>query len=241
MKNINLQLPWERTISNNNAVLSVRKKNRLTPSLSRKLALIKMKNITVISDEFNGEPILFYPLSWVCLESSDKLKFEGVYASDNESNDKGLPKICIRRANWFKEREKTVVEAMPEGSNMNEYLFGRDHVQSEIYFCIDDERIFKMNNLINDKVLKEANFYPNSEENPEYSYLTIYTSDDSSEIRFSYSLFKKRERSIEKWINDWRELLISIKDELRINSDKKTQISYQESLIDYIKELNFSE
>jgi len=233
-----IQLPWENLVSGSNAFVKLYKTKRFNTALSKKLAFLKMEDITLMSDEFDGELVLFYPWTWVILESSGKLEFLGVYHSDeSDDNDaENLPTICIRKANWNKKREREVLQSLGDNTTLGEYFFGESHVKSEIFFVRNDREFVRSVNKISDELMAGLHF-DSAKQESDLSYLKLYVYNERIEYKISYSPLVKTEKKIEIWVNNWLDLLNSINKSETLPSDNKFRISYQKSLLDYVKEL----
>lgn len=232
-----IQLPWEKSLHRTNAFLMSSNKKRFSTVLSKKIAIIKMDSIKIISDEFNGDLVLFEPLAWVLLESDGKLDFWGAYRSEDsdEADTEHLPKICIRKANWSKAREREALKLLEKNAVFDEYFLGEEHVKSEMFFLKNDEKITQFANKAFNEFMNKLHFNE-IEKKSKFSYLKFYVYSQSVECNISYSPCIQTEKKIENLANDWIDLLSSFDKSDIILSDNKLRISYQDSLLSYIKE-----
>lgn len=233
-----IQILWEKLLHGSNAFFVPSKIKRFSSAISRKIAIMKMENIRMISDEFNSESVFFEPLAWILVESSGKLFFWGVYSSqsDDENDTLNLPQLCIRKANWCKTREKEALKSVEKPGDLDRYFFGEEHIKSEIFFLQNDKKITEFVKKAFNVLLVDKLDFSEVEKESEISYLKIYIYHEFIECKISYSPCVQAENKIENLVNDWINLLNSVDKSNIIISDNKLRISYQDSLLSYIKE-----
>ena len=137
------KLAWEKTFQGKSAIFKQSNLIRPTPALGRKIALLKMTEISLISGDFQDTPILFYPWLWILFDDTAKLEFYGIYKMneehrDNDFEENNLPSVCLRKCFWSMAREQQAYQDAENNSvYLKSHLFGENHITSNNIFVRD--------------------------------------------------------------------------------------------------------
>lgn len=106
-----------------------------TPATLRRFARTKLTDITLISADFQGEPIVVEPWLWLYVESAMEAAYLGVYRlaypRDDQDDAAELPDLCWRRSYWNRDADLTRVNTTDDPRG---YLAGDSQLDSHIVF-----------------------------------------------------------------------------------------------------------
>jgi hypothetical protein len=237
------ETPWEKDCNANKAILKELDTLKINPALSKKLALLKMTDITLISGYFQERQLLFYPSAWVLFDSSDKLEFFGLYSRELEQNNiqDVFPQVCLRKACWMKDID---IKAYKTATTPDEYI--ENHL-------LTDKHIISQNRFLNYglalPILNLASEIANhikhgvgiTEKNnlnkPEFEYIKYSFTDGFMDYCFSYTPFKFTAKDLENWGLKWRRYFDEVEPNKELNPAKKFRVSYSSSFLYYLNKL----
>lgn len=89
---------------------------RALPITLRRIAWAKLTGIRFFSATVRGESFLFEPWLVTFIEERDRMRFVGVYRTDDESPDDGPaePRLCVRRSAWERDADIDRVEQVDD-------------------------------------------------------------------------------------------------------------------------------
>src|SRR5689334_2381271 len=130
-KNISMQeIQWERIANGQYVQLITIHSNIKDGGLALKeLAFAKMREVNLISADFQGESMLFALLLGVFFDRVTNAEFLGIYQVNN-STDEGtnthvLPTFCFKRAIWDKDRDS---KQLSQVSDKRSYVEGKEQI-----------------------------------------------------------------------------------------------------------------
>jgi hypothetical protein len=91
------------------------------PITLRRLARAKLTGIRFFSATVGGESFLFEPWLVTFVEERDRMRFVGVYRTDEESpdDDPAVPRLCVRRSVWEHDAD---VDRAGRAADLRSYL-----------------------------------------------------------------------------------------------------------------------
>lgn len=93
---------------------------RELPITLKRIAWAKLNGIRFFSATVSGESFLFEPWLVTFVEERDRMRFVGVYRTDDESDDDlAEPRLCVRRSVWERDAD---VERIEQVDDLRSYL-----------------------------------------------------------------------------------------------------------------------
>jgi hypothetical protein len=94
---------------------------RELPITLKRIAWAKLTGIRFFSATVRGESFLFEPWLVTFVEERDRMRFVGVYRTDDESpdDDPGEPRLCVRRSVWERDAD---VDRAEQADDLRSYL-----------------------------------------------------------------------------------------------------------------------
>lgn len=235
-----LELPWEKDCKGNKAILKMQEKSKIIPALSKKIALLKMTDITLISGYFEENKLLFYPSVSVLFDSSDKLEFFGIYSRDLEENkiEDKFPIVCVRKCYWIRDMD---FSSYKECSTVEEYIkktliSDKNHVSSSNFFLKEKcaSEILSLVETITNLIIKGISVKKIERKESEFEYVEYSVSNGFISYNFSYTPFQFKSEDLEKWSFKWRIAFARIETNIEFYPTKKFRVSYNSSILDYL-------
>ncbi len=234
-----LELPWEKDCKGNKATFKMQEKYRIIPALSKKIALLKMTDITLISGYFQEKQLLFYPSVWGLFDSSDKLEFFGIYSRNLEDNkiEDNFPLVCLRKCYWIKNID---FQSYKECSTVEEYIkktliSDKNHVISSNFFVKQKEasQMLSLVEIIRSLIIKGISLKKINRKESEFEYVKYSVSDNFTNYNFSYTPYQFKSEDLEEWSLKWRKAFEQIETNVECHPTKKFRVSYNTSVLDY--------
>lgn len=237
------ECPWEKDQNGNKAIFKELDGLKINPTLSKKLALLKMTDITLMSGYFQERQILFYPSAWVLFDSSDKLNFFGLYSRELEQNNIQdiFPQVCLRKACWMKNIDINAYKtAKTPDEYIKNYLLTDKHVISQNIFLNHNlaSPILNLTSEIANHIKHGIKITEKSNQNkPEFEYIKYSFADGFMDYSFSYTPFKFTSEELEDWGLKWREYFDTVKPNKELNPTEKFRVSYSSAFLFYLNKL----
>ena len=238
-----LELPWEQDCKGNKAIFKKQENFKIIPSLSKKIALLKMTDITLISGYFQEKQLLFYPLVWVLFDLSDRLEFFGIYSQDLEANEiqETLPTVCLRKCYWIKNIDLQSYQASTTGEEYikKTLLSDRNHVISSNFFLNQKNasQVLILVAEIMNMVKKGIRIKKIDRREFDFEYIQFFVSDYLINYNFNYIPFEFKSEELEQWSLKWRKGFDGIETNVEFYPTKKFRVSYNYSMLDYLNKL----
>ncbi|MBW4536019.1 MAG: hypothetical protein KME09_18950 [Pleurocapsa minor HA4230-MV1] len=235
-----VESPWEKDCNGNKAILKELDRLKINPALSKKIALLKMTDITLISGYFHKRQLLFYPSTWVLFDSSDRLEFLGLYSRELEQNNikDVFPLACLRKAGWSKDIDITAYKtAKTPEEYIKNYLLTEEHMISQNIFLNYDLAlpILTLASEIANYIKHGVRITEKSNQNKsEFEYIKYSFSDGFMDYSFSYTPFKFNSKELENWGLKWREHFDKVEPNKELNPTEKFRVSYSSSFLYYL-------
>src|SRR5688572_15165723 len=102
------RVPWERTAAGRTVVRADIVPLLPTPATLKRLAMLKLLDVTLISAEFGGVSLVFEPWIWLFVEEAKRALFCGVFRSAypvDPADVHAVPDACWRMAEWDLDRD----------------------------------------------------------------------------------------------------------------------------------------
>jgi hypothetical protein len=237
----NLDLVWEKFFGGVSGIYKPSPRIIFTPALMKKLAFSKMTDITLISAYFNKNPLLFYPLIWLLLDTGSSMSFFGVYATDTSEDESvsdsrseldNLPDFCIKKTFWSKSEDITNFQ---RADDKKKYILGETQTRSNMIF-INSTHCLETTQLISEAIQMTKYGLKLYEErsNSIYDKIKINVSDGRFYLNLSYHPSVVKNIILEEWIIKWCNCIERLPLDLGCVPDEKIRISYELSLFDKI-------
>ena len=232
------EIPWEKDINDNKAIFKEIDKLKINPAFSKKIALLKLTSITLISGFFQEKQLLFYPYASILFDSSDKLEFFGLYCRElnQDSIQDKFPVICIRKSSWIKSADrKAYKKAKTSEEYVSKYLLSEQHTISNNTFLNynDASPILVLASEIIESIKQGIQIEKCNQTEPEFEYIKYSVTDGFIDYNLNYTPFKFKSRELENWALKWREYFNQIKPDVKLNPTKRFRVSYESSILDY--------
>jgi hypothetical protein len=259
MKMKTMKLAWEKVGDKRVAFHRSRAEmqvNQVVPGRLQVLAMAKMMDVAVISGDFLGDSVDFYPCVCLLLDSKERVEFIGTYRAklspytNPESPDyiddieilSKFPTFCIRRAFWPKRTNKDTISEFRAAPNKKDYILGDVQTKVNVAF-VKLENFPVVENLIADsiKLVEEGiNFQDCYEPRTSYYYAHLTVADG---IRFDlrYYLSDRTSNCLDDLTNRWQRYLVDSPLEESIIPDEDIQIIYDRSIFDCLRDLDLIE
>ena len=238
MTNNQIYLPWEK-LSDCRFAHLVNTKVKSIRGVSKKVAVLKILDVSLLSAEFNGEFVLFEPLISIFIETNKYIEFLGIYHSSDpeEYCNRPVPSFCLRRCSWSREKRHRAFQKN-DSDFINDYLLGDEQILSRITFWNWkdipelESRVQEFIALFRNSIAIEKCDRPE----PEIYYINCSIIKDcmSSEVR--YDLFQNQCIALENIIPKIFQAadLINLESGFMPDRDYGLRISSRSSLEDYL-------
>ncbi|MET1257471.1 hypothetical protein [Aliikangiella maris] len=207
-------LHWEKNIEGS-AYIKENKKNTLTPSRQKQKVICMMKDVSLISAQFNGVKKVFEPYVNIVADNGNKVEFIGVYLpSFSESCNK---EICIRRATWYKKQ-----------------ILKSEFTINTNFFAIVEQ--IKLLNICKSiiKYVSKGDFHRyNQKPIDEYCFLNVSIYDDGFRCEVDYSPRAVEYKLLEYSVKKLFIMFDSLNNKGLIPEKDTHRISYRKSLFEY--------
>lgn len=231
------QLPWEKNTNGTHAFLKKRPVKKITPSLSKLIARLKMTDVTLVGGIFNEIPIAFEENTSVFVDSSAYMEFFGAYSRAFTNEEDEFPYLCLRKAFWNKDSQ---LQYSKKNQSPKEYIYGESQISSFLLF-LNRVEATEVVNLMAEMmiVIKHGIEFQEAEdaEPPEIEleFVKYSVTDGYLNHDFSYSPYNFKCDNIENWTMRWREAFKRVYQTTGCIPEQGVQLSYKASLLDYFQ------
>jgi hypothetical protein len=256
MKVKTMKLAWEKVGDKRVAVHKSRAEmqvNQVVPGRLQVLARAKMMDVTVISGDFLGDSVAFYPCVCLLLDSKERIEFIGTYRAklspytNPESPDYiddveklgKFPTFCIRRAIWPKRTNQDTISEFRAAPNKKDYIWGDVQTKVNVAF-VKLENFPVVENLIADsiKLVEEGISFQDAYE-PRTSFYNVHLIvADEVYFELQYYLGTRTSNRLDDLTNRWQSYLVDSPLEESIIPDEDFQIIYDRSLFDCLRDFD---
>lgn len=227
MKNI----LWERTSNGSPAQLG--KLPRVTRSglLLKGVAIAKMVEVSLISAEFDGIPVVFEPKVEAFLDEGTAASFMGVYQSGFpfETDYQELPSLCLRISRWNRSND---FKQFNEAKNKKGYIESDKQVKSQIVFTTltAESEIDQLATEIIDIFRRGVALEAVNRTGERWHEIRCKVVDDTAAYTVSYTPFSAKNELVEAWLMKWRGYFQKMATQNGFISDNGCRVSYNLSL-----------
>ncbi|MHC4633461.1 MAG: hypothetical protein ACYS9C_19620 [Planctomycetota bacterium] len=231
-------LPWERNADGSYAEL----KSDLLPlkraGLGLKLlAIAKMMDVSVISANFNGHPVVFQPWVTVAIDCKTSLNFYGCYQLGYE-REEGKPDLCMRTCSWEQIND---YEQFEQAKNKQEYVLSDKQLEVKSIFTTisDHQEVATLCDEVISMNLRGLSLEHCQRDRNKCIELNCEIVSPSMpwSTSFAYNPRRFRNNLFEEWLSRWQSCFDGICFSAGFIPDKGSRISYKVSFLERIDAL----
>jgi hypothetical protein len=254
MKMKTMKLAWEKVGNERLAFhksLAEMQVNRVVPGRLQVLAMRKMMDVAVISGDFLGDSVDFYPCVCLLLDSKERVEFIGTYRAklspytnpespdyiDDAEKLGKFPTSCIRRSVWPKRTNQETIAEFRAAPNKLDYILGDVQTKINVSF-VKLENFPVLENLIADsiKLVEEGVSFQDPYESRTSYYYVHLTVADGVWFELQYYLSDRTSNRLDELTSRWQRYLVDSPLEESIIPDEDIQISYDRGLFDCLRD-----
>lgn len=222
---------WEQTSNGSPARLSKPPRLKRSGLLLKRVAVAKMVEVSLISAEFDGIPVVFEPKVEVFLDEGSAAGFMGVYQSGYPSDEeyKELPSLCLRISRWNRNSD---FRQFNEAQDKKHYIESDKQVKSQILFTTlkADSEIDELTTEIIDIFRRGVALEAVNRTQERWHEIRCKVVDDAAAYTVSYTPFSAKNERVERWITKWRSYFQQVSTKKQVPSDNGCRVSYNLSL-----------
>jgi len=229
------EIRWEKDSQGRIAICTIPNFKKISPMHSKKIAILKMKEVQLISTSLFNEYTIFYEWFWLLWEYKSHIDFAGVYLNSPEEDNTSY--ICLRKLRWNRNLDHKLLKKhnhqVNDGVN---YILSDLHIQSKNIFLDFGDAVYFIEltkNIIDHS--KSGLTIENIEREEKFChYFEGKISDNYMNMNFAYIPNKSKCKVLEIETEIWCQEFNKLTNQSGLKTDDSLKISYNTSLWDNI-------